>query len=226
MTAPSDPARTGYIFDGWYTQAAGGNRFDVNTAITGDVTLYAHWNVDPDAPADTSYTVTFDSNGGSAVAAQTVRGQMNVTRPADPEKENCAFIGWYNGSGYSMPYNFDAPVEQDLTLYAKWFDETDQTDSDGDGLTDALEREFGCDPIKADSDDDGLPDSMELDWLNYDPSAADSDLNGIPDTDEDPDGDEDGNCIAPGPQIGKRRDMAPTRSAPIPTAIIFPIMTK
>lgn len=189
VTAPADPARTGYTFDGWYTQAAGGNKFDVNTAITGDVTLYAHWNVDPDAPADTSYTVTFDSNGGSAVAAQTVRGQMNVTRPADPEKENCTFIGWYTGSGYAVPYNFDAPVEQDLTLCAKWFNETDQTDSDGDGLTDALEREFGCDPIKADSDDDGLPDSMELDWLNYDPSAADSDLNGIPDTDEDPDGD-------------------------------------
>ncbi len=40
---PSNPNRNGYIFDGWYTEAIGGQKFNFNTAITGNITLYAHW---------------------------------------------------------------------------------------------------------------------------------------------------------------------------------------
>ena len=40
-TSPSAPTRSGYSFDGWYTKASGGSKFDFDTAITGDITLYA-----------------------------------------------------------------------------------------------------------------------------------------------------------------------------------------
>ena len=54
------PEREYYDFDGWYTEAEGGNRVDENTPLSssGDMTLYAHWNRQ-------TYTITFDANGGT-----------------------------------------------------------------------------------------------------------------------------------------------------------------
>ena len=43
VTAPEDPTREGYTFDGWYTAAEGGEKFDFSTVITESITLYAHW---------------------------------------------------------------------------------------------------------------------------------------------------------------------------------------
>ncbi len=193
---PDNPTRSDYSFDGWYTKSSGGTKFDFDTKITKDITLYAQWVKNdmvpsvPDDPDDEdTYTVTFDSNGGSYVESQMVRGRTCAVQPDDPEKENCIFIGWYCSNGYSVPYDFDAPVDHNITIYAKWFDEDNTIDSDGDGLTDALEEEFGTDPANADTDDDGVPDYIELDWLNSDPTSPDTDKNGIPDVEEDPDGD-------------------------------------
>ncbi len=58
----------------------------------------------------------------------------------------------------------------------------DGTDTDADGLTDALERQLGADPTRADSDDDGLSDAYELLHLHTNPLAADTDADGIPDS--------------------------------------------
>ena len=41
---PARPSRSGYVFDGWYTDINGGTLFDFNTRIKGNITLYAHWN--------------------------------------------------------------------------------------------------------------------------------------------------------------------------------------
>jgi uncharacterized repeat protein (TIGR02543 family) len=143
----------------------------------------------PSRPTVVYYTVTFDSNGGSEVDSQTVEDGDKAVQPEDPEKDGCTFIGWYCGTGYSEPYDFDAQVSSNITIYAKWYDETDTTDSDNDGLSDALEKEFGSDPTKNDTNDDGLSDYYEINWLNYDPTSDDSDGNGVPDRDEDPDDD-------------------------------------
>ena len=44
VSAPVDPSRSGYQFNGWYTRASGGSKFDFDTTITGDLTLYAQWS--------------------------------------------------------------------------------------------------------------------------------------------------------------------------------------
>lgn len=44
ISAPTNPSRSGYSFSGWYTKATGGSKFDFDTVITGDVTLYAQWS--------------------------------------------------------------------------------------------------------------------------------------------------------------------------------------
>lgn len=43
VSQPEDPVREGYVFDGWYTAAEGGEKFDFSTVITASMTLYAHW---------------------------------------------------------------------------------------------------------------------------------------------------------------------------------------
>ena len=70
--------------------------------------------------AKASYTVTFDSNGGSAVKAQTVRSGAKASRPADPTKSGYAFKGWYSDKALAKAFNFNSTVRSNLTLYAKW----------------------------------------------------------------------------------------------------------
>ena len=64
--------------------------------------------------------VTFDSNGGSHVPIQTVKVGNKVSQPADPVKEGYVFQGWYKEVSLLNRYDFDQPVGQHMTLYAKW----------------------------------------------------------------------------------------------------------
>ena len=64
-----------------------------------------------------TYTVTFDYDGGSAVAAQNVESGKTASKPTDPIKEGYTFRGWYLGE---TEYNFETPVSGDITLKAKW----------------------------------------------------------------------------------------------------------
>ena len=69
-----------------------------------------------------AFTVTFDSRGGSDVAAQTdVAPGALLAAPDAPTREDYAFSGWYTDSARTRMWDFDADtVEQDLTLYAGW----------------------------------------------------------------------------------------------------------
>ena len=75
-------------------------------------------------PAATTYTVTFDSAGGSAVAPVTVAEGAKVKKPSDPTQAGMYFGGWWtkNKSGnYKSVYNFSKAVTADMTLYARWY---------------------------------------------------------------------------------------------------------
>lgn len=65
----------------------------------------------------TTYTVTFDSNGGSTVASQSIESGSKATKPTDPTNGVHNFLGWYNGS---VAFDFNSSVTSDLTLTAKW----------------------------------------------------------------------------------------------------------
>ena len=71
-------------------------------------------------------TVTFDSDGGSAVAPQQVLQGQKVQRPADPIKDGHTFIGWYNKADLqyiNLPeWNFDYPVFENMELVAQWME--------------------------------------------------------------------------------------------------------
>ncbi len=72
-----------------------------------------------DTPAE--FTVTFNTNDGSAVDPQTVAEGNKAMKPADPTKEGCyAFDGWFSDEALTTAYDFNTPVTTNITLYAKW----------------------------------------------------------------------------------------------------------
>ena len=65
-------------------------------------------------------TITFNTNGGSAVKSQTVKPGGKVTKPANPTKTGHTFKGWYSDKGCKTAFNFNTQVKSNITLYAKW----------------------------------------------------------------------------------------------------------
>ena len=101
ITAPADPTREGYTFIGW-------DKAIPATMPAGDMTITAQWRIN-------QYTITFDSNGGSAVAPITQDYGTAITSPADPTREGYTFIGWDKEIPATMP-------AENITLKAKWKD--------------------------------------------------------------------------------------------------------
>ena len=107
VVAPST-TKVGYNFLGWYRD---GVKFDfANTKLTENITLVAKWKIK-------TFTVTFDTNGGSAVSSVT---QNYGTKLALPEctRDRAVLLGWYNGD---VLWNFaNDTISSDITLVAKW----------------------------------------------------------------------------------------------------------
>ena len=66
------------------------------------------------------YSVHFESNGGTASAVLTAEYGDHINRPAEPEREGYTFEGWYTDKALSHEYNFNEPVVENITVYAKW----------------------------------------------------------------------------------------------------------
>ena len=94
-------SRTGYSFDGWYTQKDGGSRITASTSIgTSDKTFYAHWS-------DRAYSITYDYAGGRVYGSNPV--SYRVSDPTlyikNPVKEGYSFAGYtLSGEGASSVY--------------------------------------------------------------------------------------------------------------------------
>ena len=71
------------------------------------------------------YTVTYNTNGGSAVSSATVSEGNKLTAPEAPTKAGYTFLGWYKDAAFTNSWNFDADtVTSNTTLYAKWTEAT------------------------------------------------------------------------------------------------------
>ena len=81
------------------------------------------WACKKDDPAPTptvNYTVTFNSTGGSAVGAQTIRQGQRAEAPGNPTWQGYTFQGWYTDAGLQNEFDFDTPITANITLYARW----------------------------------------------------------------------------------------------------------
>ena len=120
ISKPLDPSRSGYTFKGWFVDEAmtASWNFDTNT-VTGNITLYAKWDVNPVVE---TFDVTFDSNGGSAISSQVglLKG-AKISKPLDPSRSGYTFKGWFVDEAMTTSWNFDTDtVDKNITLFAKW----------------------------------------------------------------------------------------------------------
>lgn len=69
----------------------------------------------------TYYTVTFDTDGGTAIPSQSVRSGQKATKPADPTKSTMTFGGWYKENTFTTAFDFNTDtIVADTTIYAKF----------------------------------------------------------------------------------------------------------
>lgn len=115
---PAVPAKSGYTFAGWERD---GKAYDFDAPVTENLTLTANWTVN-------RYTITFDTDGGSAIAPITQDYGTAVTAPADPTRTGYTFAGWTPEIPAAMP-------AEDLTIKAKWTVNTYTITYDLDGGT-------------------------------------------------------------------------------------------
>ena len=119
VAAPADPTKSGYNFVGWYSDSSYTNKWQFTTPVRSNITLYAKWEAQI-----AKYTVSFDSNGGSAVTSVQVNDGDKLTAPTQPVRKMYVFNGWYKDSGFTQVWDFDTDtVTKNITLYAKWKEE-------------------------------------------------------------------------------------------------------
>lgn len=113
FTAPE-----GKQFKAWNVngeEKAAGSEITVNE----DITVAALWEDIPGEKAET-FTVTFNTNGGSKIENVTVEKGGMIVKPAAPVKSGYIFDGWYMDEELTDAYDFDTVVTDNMTLYAKW----------------------------------------------------------------------------------------------------------
>lgn len=112
------PEKAGYTFIGWRdlnnSKAPIWNEY--TDKVTKDMSFVAVFQ-----KGTVNYTVSFNTNGGSAVKAATVKANTKVTKPANPTKSGYKFTGWYLDKNCTEPWDFNTNiVRRNTTLYAGW----------------------------------------------------------------------------------------------------------
>ena len=148
------PQRTGYDFDGWYTQAEGGTKYTFTEAVSSNIILYAHWNAH-------SHTVTLENDENKETNSYDYGSSVSVPTPT--KKTGYNFNHWevtvpdgetapsLNGPDENGNYSFSMP-DYDITLTAKWT-QKDVIDPDVDLKFDAVTGEVTSNNTQVNADD-------------------------------------------------------------------------
>ena len=107
------PTVEGFTFDGWYADKTYNTKFDFNTSITSNTTVYAKWTAN-------DYKVSFVTEHVDAPASQNVKYNGTASDPGKLKEEGYTFIGWYTDETYTKEFDFTKPITSNTTVYAKW----------------------------------------------------------------------------------------------------------
>lgn len=129
LIRPTDPEKEGYVFTGWYVDPELSKEYNFDASITADLKLYAKFE---EAAAVETQTVTFMKDSETTYDTSVVKKGNTVGVPAEPTNDGYSFCGWYTDVNCTTAYDFDLPVNTDITLYAKWLAKyTVSFDTDG-----------------------------------------------------------------------------------------------
>ena len=123
-----------YTFSGWYLNEELTQPAPDSYTINNNVNFYAKYT-------PKTYTVTFDSQGGSDVASQEVNHGATATTPTEPTKAGFEFKGWCTSATCETAYDFATAVTEDITLYAKWEAQKHTVTFDSQGGSDVASQE-------------------------------------------------------------------------------------
>ena len=122
----NDLERDGYHFDDWNTAKDGtGISYKAGETLEIDKTLilYAQWKHNP-------VTVSFVTNSDTTIDPITIDYGATITKPEDIVNKGFTFEGWFIDSEFNEAFDFDTPIVEDITLYAKWTKIIDPVDPD------------------------------------------------------------------------------------------------
>ena len=118
LTEKAGPTgNTGYVFDTWVEY---GWNFIGYKGERGDTITIGDSNYFEARFKKAQYTVSFEENGSSDIANQTVEHGQKAVKPADPSLTGYLFGGWYADSGFGSMFDFDAAITGNTTIYLKW----------------------------------------------------------------------------------------------------------
>ena len=116
------PVKQGSIFEGWYVDEAMVTPFSFSELLTTtEITVYAKWII-------IQYTITFEVGGGSSVDPILQESGITITAPPIPSRTGYTFDGWYSDIGLTMAYMFTIMPEENITLYAKWIETSEESE--------------------------------------------------------------------------------------------------
>ena len=113
ITPPTSPEKTGYTFDGWYSDSDLSTLASLSVMPNQNVVYYAKWQIN-------AYTISFVSNEGSAVNPLTIDYQSSIVISQTSERLGYQFIGWYTDNSLTQLFNLTTMPANNITLYAKW----------------------------------------------------------------------------------------------------------
>lgn len=126
---PANPEKEGYVFAGWYTNVDLTDKYNFDLPVTADLKLYAKFE---ESAAVETQTVTFMKDAETPFDTSVVKKGNTVGVPAKPTNDGYSFGGWYTDVNCTTAYDFNSPVNTDITLYAKWLAKyTVSFDTDG-----------------------------------------------------------------------------------------------
>lgn len=129
LIRPTDPEKEGYIFAGWYVDPELSKEYNFDASITADLKLYAKFE---EAATVETQTVKFMKDAETSIDTSVVKKGNTVGVPAEPTNDGYSFGGWYTDVNCTTAYDFNSPVNTDITLYAKWLAKyTVSFDTDG-----------------------------------------------------------------------------------------------
>ena len=161
VSAPAEPGREGFRFDGWYTDKNFQNAFVSGSPLESDLSLYPKWtklvnicwylfvdDEEPVAGVEWEYGTCFDA-------------------PSAPARDGYRFDGWFTDKSLTVPYDPEEPVYTDLSLYPLWtpvVSDITYGDFDGDGFFTSDDLIYAC-QLNAELIDatDGNVDALDVD---------------------------------------------------------------